>query len=151
MATRNMVGTLLRVHRRALPALIAAGAVLATGCGATTSSDEEDPPILRGEQRLVAQAIEDLQDAATEGDEERVCRELLAEDLAERLGGTGQECEPTVRDALDNTDTTDLTVRAVTVRGTTATARVEAERGDADRVTTVGLVKEGARWRISRL
>jgi hypothetical protein len=151
MATRNMVGTLLRVHRRALPALIAAGAVLATGCGATTSSDEEDPPILRGEQRLVAQAIEDLQDAATEGDEERICRELLAEDLAERLGGTGQECEPTVRDALENTDTTDLTVRAVTVRGTTATARVEAERGDADRVTSVGLVKEGARWRISRL
>lgn len=139
------------MHRRALPALIAAGAVLATGCGATTSSDEEDPPILRGEQRLVAQAIEDLQDAATEGDEERICRELLAEDLAERLGGPGQECEPTVRDALDNTDTTDLTVRAVTVRGTTATARVEAERGDADRVTTVGLVKEGARWRISRL
>jgi hypothetical protein len=146
-----MVGTLLGVHRRALPSLIAAGALLAGGCGATTSSDEEDPPVLRGEQQLVGQAIEDLQDAATEGDEERICRELLAKDLAERLGGTGQECEPTVRDALENTDTTDLTVRAVTVSGTTATARVEAERGDADRVTTVGLVKEGARWRISRL
>jgi hypothetical protein len=146
-----MVGTLLGVHRRALPGLIAAGALLAAGCGATTSSDEEDPPVLRGEQQLVGQAIEDLQDAATEGDEERICRELLAKDLAERLGGTGQECEPTVRDALENTDTTDLTVRAVTVSGMTATARVEAERGDADRVTTVGLVKEGARWRISRL
>jgi hypothetical protein len=146
-----MVGTLLRVHRRALPALLAAGALLAGGCGATTSSDEEDPPVLRGEQRLVAETIEDLQEAATEGDEERICRELLAKDLAERLGGTGQDCEPTVRDALENTDTTDLSVRAVQVSATTATARVKAERGDADRVTSVGLVKEGARWRISRL
>ena len=131
--------------------MIAAVALLAAGCGATTSSDEEDAPVLRGEQQLVAQTIEDLQDAATDGDEERICRELLAKALAERLGGTGQDCEPTVRDALENTDTSDLTVRAVRVNGTTATARVKAERGDADRETTVGLVKEGARWRISRL
>ena len=56
-----------------------------------------------------------------------------------------------MHDALENTDTTDLSVRSVAVNGTTATARVKAERGDADRVTTVGLVKEGGRWRISRL
>jgi hypothetical protein len=146
-----MVGTLLRVHRRALHAGIAALALLAGGCGASTSSEDEDAPVLRGEQQLVAQTIEDLQDAATEGDEDRLCRELLAKDLAARLGGTGQDCESTVRDALENADTSDLSVRSVRVSGTRATARVKAERGDADRVTTVGLVKEGARWRISRL
>ena len=139
------------MHRRALPAAILAAALLAWGCGATTSSDDEDQPVLRGQQRLVAQAVEDLQDAAAGGDEDRICRELLAAALAERLGGTGKQCERTVRDALENTDTTDLSVRSVRVSGTTATARVKAERGDADRVTTVGLVKEGARWRISRL
>ena len=139
------------MHRRALPAVIAAVALLAGGCGATTSSDDETPPALRGEQQLVAQAIEDLQKAATEGDEERICRELLAKALAERFGGTGRDCERRVHDALENTDTTDLSVRSVAVTGNTARARVEAERGDADRVTTVGLIKEGARWRISRL
>jgi hypothetical protein len=146
-----MVGTLPGVHRRALPAAIIAAALVAGGCGATTSSDDEGAPVLRGEQQRVAQAIEDLQDAATDGDEDRICRELLAEALAERLGGTGQRCERTVRDALENADTSDLSVRSARVSGTRATARVKAERGDADRVTTVGLVKEGARWRISRL
>jgi hypothetical protein len=138
------------VPRRALPAAILAAALLAGGCGATTAS-EEDPTEFSGEQQLVAQAVEDLQDAAIDGDEDRICRELLAEGLAERLGGTGQDCERNVRDALEDTDTSDLTVRSVQVSGTTATARVKAERGDADRETTVGLAKEGARWRISRL
>ena len=136
--------------RRALPAAILAAALLAGGCGATTPT-EEDAAEFGGEQRLVAQAIEDLQDAAIDGDEDRICRELLAEGLAERMGGTGQDCERTVRDALEDTDTSDLTVRSVEISGTTATARVKAERGDADRETTVGLAKEGARWRISRL
>ena len=138
------------MRRRALPAAILVAALLAGGCGATSSS-EDDAPAFRGEQRLAAQAVEDLQDAAIEGDEARICRELLAEALADRLGGTGEGCEQTVEDALEDTDTSDLTVRAVRVSGTTATASVEAERGDADRVTTVGLAKEGGRWRVSRL
>jgi hypothetical protein len=145
-----MVGTLPGVHLRALPAAILAAALLAAGCGGTTSS-EEDAPDFRGEQQLVAQAVEDLQDAADDGDEDRICRELLVEDLSERLGGTGRACERAVRDALEDADTTDLTVRAVEVSGTRATARVEAERGDADRVTAVGLAKVGARWRIADL
>jgi hypothetical protein len=146
-----MVGTLPRVRRRALPVAILAAALLAGGCAARSSSGDADAPAFRGQQQLAAEAVEDLQDAATKGDEARICRELLAEALAERLGGTGQKCERTVQDALEDTDSSDLSVRAVRVTGATATARVKTERGDKDKVTTVGLAREGGRWRISRL
>jgi hypothetical protein len=134
---------------RALPAAALTLALLAGGCA--TSGSKDSSADFRGEQRLVAATVEDLQSAASGGDEGKICRELLARSTADRLARAGRSCRETVEDALKDADGSELTVRSVRVDGTRATAAVEEDRGDDDRVSTVRLVKEGGRWRLETL
>jgi Putative lumazine-binding len=135
--------------RRSAVVLLVLAAATAAGCGAT-SSDEDSSGDFKGEARLVANTIEDLQSAGSKGDQDEICRDLLARELVRRLArGRSGGCERTVDDALKDTDAFDLTVRSVNVRGTTATARVKQETGDRDRADTLTLVREGRGWRIS--
>jgi hypothetical protein len=71
--------------------------------------------------------------------------------VVDRLAQAGRTCQQTVKDALKDADTSDLTVRSVQVDGARASVAVEENRGRADRVSTVRLVKEGGRWRIATL
>lgn len=137
------------MRARALPPAALALAVMAAGCASSGSNDSTAD--FRGEQRLVATTVEDLQSAAVDGDEGKICRELLATSVADPLARGGRTCQQTVEDALKDADSSDLTVRSVRVDGTRATAAVKEERGKEDRVSTVRLVKEGGRWRIATL
>jgi hypothetical protein len=137
------------MRARALPLVALALAVLAGGCASSGSKDSTAD--FRGEQRLVAATVEDLESAAADGDEGKLCRELLARSVVDRLGRGGRTCGQTVKDALKDADSSDLTVRSVRVDGTRASVAVKEERGRADRVSTVRLVKEGGRWRIATL
>jgi hypothetical protein len=137
------------MRARALPPAALVLAVLAGGCASSTSSDSTGD--FRGEQRLVATTVEDLESAASDGDEGKICRELLARSVVDRLARNGRTCRQTVDDALKDADTSDLTVRSVQVDGARASAAVEEDRGKADRVSTVRLVKEAGRWRIATL
>jgi hypothetical protein len=137
------------MRARALLTAAAALALLAGGCASSGSrSSARD---FRGEQRLVATTVEDLQSAASDGDEGKICRELMARSVVARLAGRGRTCPQTVKDALKDADTSDMTVRSVRVNGARASASVKEERGKADRISTVRLVKEGGRWRIATL
>ncbi len=112
----------------------------AAGCGGTGSSAGD----FEGAEAQVATAIEDLQEAATEGEERRICRQLLAEQLASSAG----DCNAVVDEAREGADTNDLTVEDVRVSGETARARVES--GTREKQTeTCELVREGGSWRIS--
>jgi hypothetical protein len=134
---------------RSLLALLAAAAPLLAGCGGQQSSDTSDR--FRGQQRLVANTVEDLQSAAEDSDEGKICRDLLARALAERLArGTGG-CQATVAAALQDTDTEEVDVRSVQITGERATARVRLETGKRDRVARVTLVRERNGWRIAEL
>ena len=114
--------------------------LLASGCGGTASSAGD----FEGAEAEVATAIEDLQQAATDGEERRICRQLLSAELARSAG----DCNAAVQQALDDADTNELTVQDVRVTGTTATARVET--GTREQQTeTFQLVREGDSWRIS--
>jgi hypothetical protein len=131
--------------------LAAAGvAVAVAGCGASTAS-EDTSDRFQGQQRLVANTIEDLQSAADDGDEGKICRDVLARSLAQRLTRGAGGCQATVTDVLEDTDTNDLEVRTVRITGDRATARVKLETGDRDRVAEVGLVRERNGWRIAEL
>jgi Putative lumazine-binding len=133
----------------ALLAAVLAGAVLAAGCAPQTTSSSNSVSKFRGDQRAVAQAIEDLQSAANDSDETKICSQLLAKALAARLAAANHGCPAAVNAAVKDTDSTDMTVEAVRVAGNRATARVKFETGKKDRRGTISLVREGGGWRIA--
>jgi hypothetical protein len=131
---------------RRLPlSLLAVLAALAAGCGAAASSTGD----FEGAEREVAQVVEDLEEAATEDEPRRVCTQLLARPVAQRLG---RNCVRVVQRAFDQADTYALTVDDVRVTGTRARARILTGRDeDEDEAETLELVREGNGWRLASL
>jgi len=135
--------------------LFAAAIFVASGCAAATKDSTKD---FKGESRAVATTLEDFQDAATKRDEEEICNKLLATVFVQKIeaqvkdGGKGS-CPSLLKDSLRDADSKQITVKKVTVSGTTATATVVSEGSRDDRTEAVTLVKEGtpARWKISAL
>jgi hypothetical protein len=137
-----------RPLRLTTPVALALVAALAAGCAPTRTSGDSAGKF-RGDQRLAAQTIEDLQSAASDSDQVKICRDLLTRAFATRLAGGGRSCAATVDEALKNTDSFDMTVESVRVTGDRATARVKFETGKTDRVSTFQLQREARRWRIA--
>ena len=135
---------------RALIGLLAVLALVA-GCAPQSSTTSDSAGDFRGAQRQAAQTIEDLESAASDGNQAKICRDLLSRALAGRLASGGRACPATVDAALKDTDSFGLTVESVRVNGDRATARVKLETGTNDRRATISLVREGGRWRIAGL
>jgi hypothetical protein len=139
-----------RPRPAALP-LLALAALLAA-C-APSSGSKNSAGDFRGDQRAVATTVEDLESAAKDGDENRICRDLLAPALVRRLASGQGGCPAAVDTAIKNADTFAIDVQYVRITGNTATARVKLEVGDRDRASTIGLTRPrpSAGWRIDRL
>ena len=133
---------------RTLLPTAALAAVAIAGCTTQTTSDDSSGKFT-GAQRLVANTIEDFESAASKGDQDQICRELLAKPLIATYAKRGGTCEHAVDGALKDTDSFGLTVESVRITDTDATARVKADRGKKDIIQTMSLVKEGPGWRIS--
>jgi hypothetical protein len=133
--------------RTVLP-LAAIAAVAVAGCTTQTTSDDSSGKF-RGEQRLVANTVEDFESAASKGDQDQICRELLAKPLVATYARRGGTCEKVVDGVLRDSDSFGLTVQSVRIAAAQATARVKADRGKKDVIRSLTLVKEGPGWRIS--
>ena len=143
-----MVGRLPVPVLRTLPPIALVAAALLAGCTTqTTKNDDTDK--FRGDQRLVANTVEDFETAASKGDQDKICRDLLANELVQQYAQRGGTCEKAVDRALKDTDSFDMTVEKVTITGTDATANVKVDRGKKDINQSLSLVKQGAGWRIS--
>ena len=122
-------------------------ALVAAGCGgAASSADDFD-----GEQKDVAEVVEDLQKAATDDAPRKICDEILAASLRRQTS----DCPKAVDEALKDADLYELEVTKVepaqiTASTRTATATVESGR-DGDQVEKITLVREGRAWKISAL
>jgi len=128
------------LRRSASPVLLLALAL--AGCGAAGSSAGD----FEGEERRVAQVVEDLQSAAEGRDGEEICSRLLASRFADSLAAAGRTCDQEVTKALGDAESASLEVEAVRVTGNEAVAQVK----DADdRVTRLPLVREGRDWRLT--
>jgi hypothetical protein len=125
--------------------LVIAGALLLAGCGGEASSAGE----FEGEQRAVAEAVEEIQTAAERRDAEKLCRELLAKDLRDKAADAGTSCDKAMEKAVEDADSFDLDVEKVEVSGTTATVTVNGDAGEKRRSATVEMVKEDGRWRAA--
>ena len=133
---------------RSLPPIAVIAALLLAGCAAQ-SSKNDDTSKFTGDQRLVANTVEDFQSAASKGDQDKICRDLLAKTLVQTYAQRAGTCEKAVDATLKDTDSFDLTVEKVTINGTEAIANVKADRGKHDLNQVINLVKQGAGWRIS--
>jgi len=127
-------------------ALLLAAAGLATGCGSAGSNSSAD---FTGAKEDVAKAVEDLESAARRSDEGKICRDLLASTLIDALRSGGKSCNSAIADAIDDADTFDMTVKSVTVTGSTATAVVDSKEKTAN--DTFKLERVGGRWKIASL
>jgi hypothetical protein len=136
------------VLRNLSPLAFVVAAALLAGCTGSSSNDD-DTSKFRGDQRLVANTVEDFETAASKGDQDKICRDLLAKALVQQYAQRGGTCEKVVDGALKDTDSFNLTVEKVTISGQQATASVKADRGKKDVMQSLTLVKQGAGWRIS--
>jgi hypothetical protein len=135
----------------ALAAAVLATVALAAGCAPSTSSSSNSTSKFSGDARQAAQTVEDLQAAAKDGENDKICRQLLSSSFAGQLAAHGRSCPDAVDAAVKDADTIDMTVEKVDVTSGKATARVKLQTGKTDRTATFQLVRENGRWKIQSL
>jgi hypothetical protein len=143
--------------RRPPLALLCAPAltVALAACGASSVSTSA----FKGQQRQVAQAVADLQADSTAGEAKKVCANDLASAVVARLGGASH-CETAIKNALNQVDNLEVSVQSVHIASAsphrkgaleTASAKVRSIHSGKTRESTVSLVKEGSKWKVSGL
>lgn len=116
------------------------------GCGA-----QQDTADFEGEKKAVADVVEELQTAAKARKAEDICSDVFSRALAESFKAPGNDCVRELDKAVRDADDFELEVRAVTVTGSTAQARVEGRVGSGTGLKVLGLTREGSEWRVSDL
>ena len=123
-------------------------ALLLAGCGAAPA-EPSSADKFQGEQRAVAQKVEELQDAGAKNEPQRICSDILAQALVQQLEAAGADCTAEMRKAIEDADDYELDVRKVTISGSTATVTVR--RGDDGPTQTMEFTREGDEWRATSL
>jgi hypothetical protein len=136
--------------RRLIPlATVLAAALALAACGQTESSSDK----FKGEEKKVANVVEDLQSAGEKKDADKICNDILARSLVQQVKAAGSDCASEMDKSIKDADDFELEVQTVSVRGTTAQARVKGNAGKnrRDPVRTFSFVKENGRWRATAL
>jgi hypothetical protein len=120
-------------------------ALALAACGTTVSTAG-----FKGQQHEVAQTISNFQADATAAEQNKICANDLAAALVTRLGGA-KRCEAAIKSQLAEVDSLEASVLSVQIgaSGTTATAQVKSIHEGKHRASSVALVHEGGKWKIS--
>jgi hypothetical protein len=132
---------------RVLFAVLLALAAIASGCGGSASSAGD----FEGEEKRVADVVEQLQSAGETGDAAEICNEVLAKELRDQIQEAGANCEQELEKAIKDADDFELEVEDVTITGNSATAKVKGRDGGEERVRDFEFVREGRDWRATSL
>jgi hypothetical protein len=121
-------------------------AVGVSACASTTSGS------FKGEPKAIAQTISDLQTEATAGEAKKICANLLSSAVTARLRSAPGGCTQAIKDQLSQVDTLELTVQSILPNSaTSASAQVKSTYAGKNKLSTVTLVKEDGKWKISKL
>jgi copper chaperone CopZ len=115
-----------------------------SACAATVSTSG-----LKGEAKAAAETIKDLQSNVTAGEEKKICEDDLSSAVVKRLAGTAGGCQEAIKKQLSEISAVELAVESVQVSGATATAKVKSIYSGKKAISTMTLVKEGKKWKIS--
>jgi hypothetical protein len=127
--------------------LVLLGVLAIAGCGAQADPSSVDK--FQGEQRAVAQKVEDLQKAGEGRNPEDICSEILARSLVQQLEAAGVSCADEMKKAIEDADDYELDVQKVTISGSNAT--VSVRRGDDGPTEAMEFTKESGQWRATSL
>jgi len=109
----------------------------------------------KGEEHAVAQTISNLQADVTAGNEQKICANDLSGPVVARLSAASGGCQQAIKGQLTELDNFEVAVQSVHVSATgaqpTATARVTSTYAGKTKASTLSLVKEGGKWKISSL
>jgi hypothetical protein len=117
------------------------------GCGAETQPSSVEK--FQGDDRAIAQQVEDLQTAGERRKPEDICANILARSLVTQLEAAGTDCTDEMQKAIEDADDYALDVTKVEVSGSTAT--VEVRRGDDGPTDTMEFTRENDQWRATSL
>ena len=124
--------------------------VTPAACAGTTSTAG-----FKGEAHDVAQAISQLQSDATAGNEQKICANDLASAVVAHLSGTHGGCEQAIKDQLAEVDNFEVHILEVKLMGAgtrrTASVTVRSTYSGKTTLSTLSLVKEGGKWKVSGL
>ncbi len=117
------------------------------GCGAEAQPSSVDK--FTGDERAIAQQVEDLQTAGTGRKPEDICANILARSLVTQIEAAGVDCTDEMQKAIEDADDYALDVTKIDVSGTTAT--VEVRRGEDGPTDTMEFTRENDQWRATSL
>lgn len=118
-----------------------------SACASTASSGS-----FKGEPHAIAQTISDLQTESTAGEAKKICADLLSSAVTTRLRSASGGCTQAIKSQLSQIDTLQLTVQSILPKtATTASAQVKSTYAGKNKISTVSLVKEDGKWKISKL
>jgi hypothetical protein len=108
---------------------------------------------LSGEAKDAAETIKALQSDVTAGDQKKVCENDLAKALVTKLDAASGGCRQALKTQLAEIDSLELNIDTVQVTsaGHAAGATVTSVYSGKKRKSTLSLVKESGKWKISGL
>jgi hypothetical protein len=128
--------------------LLLLAAVAFAGCGAAERDSAKE---FKGAEAAIAKVVEDLETAARANEPNKVCAALLDDRLLAALKEQGTNCRTGTKDAFEDADSFDLTVKDVTISGATATAKLSAGTGSGEKDYTLEFARDGSAWKIASL
>jgi hypothetical protein len=129
---------------RFLTVVLVAAALGVAGCTSSTGTTSGQ---FSGAQGDVAQVVSDLAKDGQRKDAQKICSEILARELVDKLNQAGTSCGQEMDKAIADADDFDLSVQKVTINGSSATAVVR--RGKDGPTATFRFVREGGKWKAT--
>jgi hypothetical protein len=132
---------------RALPALTCLVALALAGCGGKPAPKKPVPP-----EQQVRAVIATFQQATQKKDYRRVCAQVLAQDLLDKLARANLPCEQALKVGLENVVNPRIVVQSVEVTHNRAVAHVRSSADNQPALDgTLSLIREVKGWKIETL